>query len=532
MKNLTAIIVTFLRDEYLFLCVKSLREKYPDIKIIVGDQNPSVEKAEMFARQNVLYIKLPFDCGLCVARNKLVGMAQTDYVLIGDDDFQYSATDNVDKMLALLNERDDIDLIGGRIMEGGQVRNYQGYIEEFPGHFIYRALDLEREYEVAAGLRFVPVDLTFNFFVARKKAVEKTLWDEHIKVAYEHSTFFIDFKRAGFKTAFTPDAIVIHKPFIGNQEKRKVNDYKFFRNRKSDKRRFFEKFKLNYVIDMGGKKDVFDGTQIDGIDFLITHFERKEGLEKLLFSIAKYYPQANIHIADQSKKFIVDYYIKLWDRLFAAGIKNKPHAYNIPFDCGLSYARNYLVNITKSKYCLILEDDFVFTEKTRIDRMAEVLEANPEIGVIGGAVVEYGYELPFEHYFEQDGAVLRHRKAPDEWFDMGGWGYKLTGCVPNFAMMRRELFEGISWDEELKIEGEHTDFYLQMAMDRRFKVAYTRDASISHEKNNSKEYKEFRQRNEFLKKMFKKWEINEIIYLDGFTMKLEGDEIIKYNQKV
>lgn len=517
MKNkLTAIIITFLRDEYLHICVDSLLSQYPNINVIIGDQNPSKKKKKHFEKLGIRYIELDYDCGLCKARNELVKLVNTDYILIGDDDFKYTDESKVDEMLWMIETHKDIDLIGGRISESGQIKNYQGFIEEHNKHFIYKPLEIKEN----AGI--VPVDLTFNFFISKTGAVKAVKWDEQIKVAYEHSSFFIDFKRAGYKAFFTPDSVVIHKPPLSNLSGDNHKQYKQFRSRKSDKKRFFEKYNLDYVIDMNGVRDTYDRSNIGEIDFLITVFERWECLEKLMFSISKYYPQANIFIADQSKKFIPAKYNDLYFRLFEAGLRMKPKAFGLKYDCGLSEARNFLVNATNRKYKLILEEDFVFTKETDIPRLQEIIESDPQLGIVGGMVMQDGNEIKFEHYLVKNGRTLKHIASSG----YNCQNYKTTGCVPNFMLIRADL--GVKWDDQLKISGEHTDFFLQMA-DTEWKIAYCNDVAIDHVKIQDKEYKKMRQRDDFLKLFFQKHDINKIIYLNGQIIEYKDDSIIYHS---
>ena len=77
MKNLTAILVTFLRDEYLEVCVESIKKHYPEIKVIIGDQSPSKEKKKMYEGMGIKYYELEYDCGLCIARNYLINKVKS-----------------------------------------------------------------------------------------------------------------------------------------------------------------------------------------------------------------------------------------------------------------------------------------------------------------------------------------------------------------------------------------------------------------------------------------------------------------------
>ncbi len=529
MKDLTALVVTMMRDEYLFKCISSLREVYPDINIVVGDNGyPSKEKKIFCEEHGAKYFELPFDCGICVGRNMLVDRIKTIYTMVGDDDFFYTPGAKVNKMLEFMRERPEFDLIGGRIEEGGSVRNYQGFIDFYPGHFIYRSLELDKFKTADCGLQYKACELTFNFFVAKTEMLKAVRWDEQIKVAYEHSTFFIDAKKAGKKVAFTPDAIVVHKPPITKAITKEYHDY---RNRKSDKERFFSKYNLAYVVDMRGRRDSFGREFLKQVDFLITTFKRRECLERLLFSIAKYYPEANIYVGDQGKIFDAAYYKNLWQRLFEAGLFQKPVAYNLPFDSGLSYGRNFLVKQSPNIFKLILEDDFIFTEKTQIDKMIKLIEISPEIGAVGGLVRQDGIDIHFEHRLVREGQILRHKGDGDDWQEVTGIRFKETGCVMNFTLFRKEVLADVKWDEAIKIQGEHTDFYLRLK-ETPWRVLYTEDVLVEHEHVQDSEYREFRRRDDFLKLFFKKHKLTWMIYLNGYALEYnpEKDLIIRHQR--
>ncbi len=249
--NLTAIIINFLREPYIYKCIESLQEQYPDIKIIIGENGHyTKEKADKFANYGVKYIEIGWDAGICVARNKLVEEAGTDFVLIGDDDFFYTKNSKVDKMLSFLERHPEYSVIGGRIFENDALRDYQGFFNFEDDGLIYKELELDNFEEDE--IRYKECDLVFNYFVGRKKDLLAVRWDEKIKVAYEHSTFFIDFKKAGYKVVFTPDAIVKHKIKLNEPID---EEYQNYRKRRTDKIRFFTKNSINWLIDMKGYRD-------------------------------------------------------------------------------------------------------------------------------------------------------------------------------------------------------------------------------------------------------------------------------------
>src|SRR6056297_23020 len=215
MKKLTALVVSFLRPRYTLDCVRSLKKTYPNIGDIVvgnnGEENEEIKK--VVEGVGGRYYKLDFNIGVPASRNKLIDKINTKYVLVGDNDFLYDEEAKVDKMVTFLENNPEFDLIGGRIIENNKIKNYQGFIDIYDDHLEYsmvhenEAIDLDK----ASGLRYKEVDLTFNYFVARVDSIKDVPWDEGIKVAYEHSHWFINLKKAGKKVAFSPDSIVKHK---------------------------------------------------------------------------------------------------------------------------------------------------------------------------------------------------------------------------------------------------------------------------------------------------------------------------------
>jgi len=256
--NLTAVLITFLRPEYTRKCVKSLYKQYKGINIIVGENGNYDEDMHIFLNaHNARYIMLPFDSGVCYGRNRLVEEVETDYILVGDDDFFYTKNAGVDKMFNFIQRHDEFSVICGRIFEKGNIRNYQGHMTFEDKGIRYTKFDNENgpyEIDKKTGLRYAKVDIAFNYFVARKKDIEDQKWDEKIKVAYEHSDWFIQLRHNNTPVCFAPDCVVVHKP---EGVKVDIKAYNPYRMRKSDRLYFFQKHGLDYFIDMQGRTDRF-----------------------------------------------------------------------------------------------------------------------------------------------------------------------------------------------------------------------------------------------------------------------------------
>lgn len=552
MNDVTAIIVSFLRPEYTVACVKSLRETYPGIRIVVGENGyPDRGLAAACARAGARYVRLPFDCGVTGARNRLVSLVETPYVMVGDDDFLYDHGALADHMRVFLADHSDYDLIGGRVSVDGRVQNYQGRVTRHPDHFTTEPIDPEKEsFEIShffgpedhprvRPFRYCDADLTFNYFIARTEKVRSVPWDEEIKVAYEHFSWFHDFRSAGHRVAFSPEPVVIHKPKsvrVRLHDTPQHAEYMRYRGRKSDKERFFGKYGITHAIGMNGRRT--DAPQaagrIDcrGIDFVVTTLKRPQSLTRLLLSIARHAPDANVTVADQNGTGDRAFYRDLRKKLADAGMRRKVCVDFLPFDCGVSHARNHLVGRATRPYVLILDDDMEFTAKTDVSGMRRLLESNPRAGVVGGMVTQNGHEIHFEFDLERSGDTLRQVEDGNQWERSGGIRYRRTGCVLNFALFRRDALALMRWDPALKVS-EHTDFYLRWKSQSPYEILYCPEVSIDHPPHEREPgYREMRQRSEFLAMMMRKHGITRYKYLNGQVKELLPDGSMKsYREK-
>ena len=156
------------------------------------------------------------------------------------------------------------------------------------------------------------------------------------------------------------------------------------------------------------------------------------------------------------------------------------------------------------------------------------MDISPEIGIVGGRVQQNDINIPFEFYPRIIDGVLYHSQDGDNWKSHKGITYKETGCCLNFMLVRRELFNDVIWDEDLKLV-EHVDFFLRVAKTK-WKVLFTPDVAIKDAKiRPSDEYRSIKKQNqdESRIKMMNKHFIHKIVYKSGLTYELKNG-IIKY----
>ena len=235
-------------------------------------------------------------------------------------------------------------------------------------------------------------------------------------------------------------------------------------------------------------------------------------LEELLNSIFKFYPGAKVTVADQSK----DINSLFYNKFKGYDLRVLP----LPYDCGLSFARNVLVENTKREYKLLLEDDFKFTEETDIEKMVKLAEI---ADIVGGKVYKKNQILNFECYLKKYGKELHQIYDGDKWKHHEGITYKKTGCVLNFALFRKNVFYDVKWDNRLKLR-EHQHFFYRA---RNKKIVYTPDVAILDNKKGAghPSYRKLKSRDEFWKVAMEDLGITKVKYLNGQTVEWEGDKI-------
>jgi hypothetical protein len=142
---------------------------------------------------------------------------------------------------------------------------------------------------------------------------------------------------------------------------------------------------------------------------------------------------------------------------------------------------------------LLLEDDFIVDERCKLQPLLSVLNAQPDIGVVGG-MHEMAYRSkPVGRAF----SVVRDNIAPinmPHHRTSDGVPFQLTEFVNNFALFRREFVQQNKWDERLKV-GEHLAYYRTIRDRNEWLVAFTPASQIGHDKSGrDSEYLQYRDR--------------------------------------
>jgi hypothetical protein len=139
-------------------------------------------------------------------------------------------------------------------------------------------------------------------------------------------------------------------------------------------------------------------------------------------------------------------------------------------------------------------------------------------------VARDGHSVPFDFRIDLRDGVLRQVVQDGPYASSrSGIRYRETDCVVNFALMRRELFDHVLWDSELKLI-EHLDFYLRIR-DSPFAVLHTPDVAVDHPPvvESAEDYAAFRARWEFVVQTMIKHGLRRVETIAGLVVELGPD---------
>uniref|UniRef100_S4RUY9 Glycosyltransferase 2-like domain-containing protein n=1 Tax=Petromyzon marinus TaxID=7757 RepID=S4RUY9_PETMA len=220
-----------------------------------------------------------------------------------------------------------------------------------------------------------------------------------------------------------------------------------------------------------------DGKISNLVTVVTKTFLRYDKLKGLIASIRKFYPDITIIVADDSEHI---------EMLHEPGVEQ----YIMPYGKGWFAGRNLAISQVMTKYLLWVDDDFLFSENTKLERMVEVLEKS-SLDVVGGVVSQNA----FQHVFkvvpgDSDGDCLYRTMSTYRRLD-GFPTCSLVDMVVNFFLARTENMRSVSFDPQFSRIG-HPEFFIDGL--GKLRVGTCRDISIDHapKKGNMAQYNRYR----------------------------------------
>lgn len=218
-KNVTAVVTTYESHEVAKQCIESIRKHYPDMRVVVADNSKNPKRIE-----GSLLVKLPEDAGLSASRNAGVLHVNTPYVFLTDDDQHVEDGESLKKMYDSMIDN-ELDIVGGSVVHSiAKVpSDYTGLIYRYP-----TSVELKHGCHKTLPDGTDIVDITMNFFMARKETLEKVKWRRQLKIC-EHMDFFLRAKEMGVKVGNVKSARCNHLKAQGTRN----GVYREHRNRKN-----------------------------------------------------------------------------------------------------------------------------------------------------------------------------------------------------------------------------------------------------------------------------------------------------------
>ncbi|MHA2012752.1 MAG: glycosyltransferase [Candidatus Helarchaeota archaeon] len=279
-RTIGILISTFLRDEKMMKCVQSILKTCDAdkmfrkwIRIYIADQGYDEwsEKKKLFYKKlendGHKIFKTPFNSGLAYNRNFLIKQSKEPYLMIIDDDFEFTEKTNLSKMIEILNHKEENGIVGGDI-EFRSPYHADLIFEKIEENLcLYRiqrksnkqsvkVYNLTNKNNEPIFYDYYYADIVLNFFLAKREILEEIPLDNTLKLC-EHTDHFLRIKKSKkWKVCYCPDVTCKHLQGSNSSE------YYNFRYHNNYVKLFRNKWNIKKVIRVKEK----DIAQIDYID--------------------------------------------------------------------------------------------------------------------------------------------------------------------------------------------------------------------------------------------------------------------------
>lgn len=205
-------VKTFLRDGYLYACLRGLEQQFPECKMVVVDDGH--EHPDKLARYSQLRaaghecVWMPFDSGFGAKANRAIESCDREFVLIGSDDFDFAnplARQGVERMQKVLDVDPKVGVVSGRF----NAKPYEFCWARSPRE-LREEKRVKETRKTPEGVAYHIVDLTANWSLVRRSVFDRVSWDGgDVKIGGgEHAAFYMDVEAAGWETAVVEGSVI------------------------------------------------------------------------------------------------------------------------------------------------------------------------------------------------------------------------------------------------------------------------------------------------------------------------------------
>lgn len=224
-ERVTAVVKTFERPRELKRLIKSIRQFYPNMRIIVVDDSRKPSKID-----GVISIEMPYDSGVSAGRNMAVSQVETKYLLLLDDDFVFYRKTDLEPAVKKMDNHADVDIMGGKVLTLPLYTSDK--YERDSLHPTTREATMPHGSSIGG---MAVQDKVANFYIAKTESIKRVGWDARIK-RLDHADFFTRAKGV-LTTVFNPEFKVLHAQTPFNKAyMRKRNAYE------EDQKLLYEKY--------------------------------------------------------------------------------------------------------------------------------------------------------------------------------------------------------------------------------------------------------------------------------------------------
>ena len=153
----------------------------------------------------------------------------------------------------------------------------------------------------------------------------------------------------------------------------------------------------------------------------------------------------------------------------------------LPFDCGVGYARNTMMRMVKTPYALIGDDDFYYTAAARLHDAEVFLDNHPEYSIVGGRISWRGKVLDYQGYVSKAEEGYHYQKLPAnklryDHCEASQLNYCQVDMMTNFWVGR--LADLPPFNEDHKIHHEHIAYMIELL--GKVPMAFTPEMTAEH----------------------------------------------------
>lgn len=241
--KVTAGVSTFQRVDKLENTLNSLEKVDVESVIVADNGRLTDEKKELYdnfqERMNLDVLDLEFDSGPNNCRKSIVENTETERLLLLDDDNYVPP--NILNLNFFLDEVDELGSISTTLLTHGSVGAAVHRLETINNHAV--KLPESNGFREVGGHHYWEFDFTPVTGLYRTEIFDDYMWDERIRLGFEHWGFFLGLKKnSDWKVGLTPDFNIIHD--TGGS-----SNYIFYRSNNEKFLDSLEKFKEKWGVE-------------------------------------------------------------------------------------------------------------------------------------------------------------------------------------------------------------------------------------------------------------------------------------------